>query len=363
MKKEIRVLQLIDSLDAGGAERMAVNIANGLLGRVKASHLCVSRKEGILKDTIHDEVGYCFLNKKCSIDIRSLRILRQYTRKNKINIIHAHSSSFFLAILLKLSLSNLKIVWHDHYGKSEHLESRSKTALIWCSLLFSQVFSVNEKLEQWAKDKLKCKHVLFLSNIATLNKEIEPQTRLKGSSNRILCLANLRPQKDFENLLKAFRIVVESFPDWTLHCVGKDFEDDYASKIYRHVTAHNLSKHVFFYGSCSDISHIMSQCDIGVIASESEGLPLALLEYGLGELAVVTTDVGDCKLVVQDAINGILVKAKDEKQLADGLMRLIGNKELRLKLSRNLKHTITHSFSIDAISKSLLSHYNLIFER
>ena len=44
----MRIVQLIDSLEAGGAERMAVNYANELAGQIDFSGLVVSRKEGLL---------------------------------------------------------------------------------------------------------------------------------------------------------------------------------------------------------------------------------------------------------------------------------------------------------------------------
>ena len=53
--KEIRVIQLIDSLEPGGAERMAVTIANGLLEEVGFSGLVTTRLEGGLKTTINEE--------------------------------------------------------------------------------------------------------------------------------------------------------------------------------------------------------------------------------------------------------------------------------------------------------------------
>lgn len=354
----MNVLQLIDSLDAGGAERMAVNLANGLVRKVNTSHLCVSRKEGILKRTISDTVGYIFLNKKRTIDIKALRKLRQYIKQNKIDIIHAHSSSFFLAILLKLSLPKIKIVWHDHYGKSEQLNTRPKKVLVWCSKWFSQIFSVNEKLRQWALKELKCKQVQFLPNFAALNTEMIPTTFLKGETHcRILCLANLRPQKDFENLLEAFEIVHNKHPHWTLHCVGKDFEDAYAAKIYNYVQTRQLKPAVFFYGSCSDIPHIMGQCDIGVLASKSEGLPLALLEYGLGMLPVVATDVGDCQLVIATDDLGILVAPNDVKVLAQGICELIDDKEERLRLGSQLHQNVKEKYSSTSVIKKILKTY------
>ena len=61
--KEIHVIQLIDSLEPGGAERMAVTIANGLTEQVAFSGLVTTRLEGGLKSTINEKVGYAFLNK------------------------------------------------------------------------------------------------------------------------------------------------------------------------------------------------------------------------------------------------------------------------------------------------------------
>ncbi|MBC8643962.1 hypothetical protein H9W95_07615 [Flavobacterium lindanitolerans] len=56
----MRVLQLIDSLEAGGAERMAVNYANGLANRIAFSALAVTRKQGILKEQLDKAVLYTF---------------------------------------------------------------------------------------------------------------------------------------------------------------------------------------------------------------------------------------------------------------------------------------------------------------
>src|SRR5690606_8062207 len=97
----MRVLQLIDSLRPGGAEKMAVNIANALLPHVEGSYLCCTRQEGMLKEEIKSEVGYLFLNKKNRMDPKAIIRLRRYIKENEIDIIHAHSTSFFLAGLLK----------------------------------------------------------------------------------------------------------------------------------------------------------------------------------------------------------------------------------------------------------------------
>ena len=60
----MKVLQLIDSLQAGGAEHVAVNYANALAPRIEASFLCSTREEGMLKTSLSKDVQYLFLNKK-----------------------------------------------------------------------------------------------------------------------------------------------------------------------------------------------------------------------------------------------------------------------------------------------------------
>ena len=57
----MRIVQLIDSLDAGGAERMAVNYANALQSKIEFSGLVTTRKEGGLKEQINPKVSYLFL--------------------------------------------------------------------------------------------------------------------------------------------------------------------------------------------------------------------------------------------------------------------------------------------------------------
>ena len=139
MNKKIKVLQLIDSLQVGGAEVLAVNIANALSKQGLVSHLCATRTEGPLKENIEQAVGYLFLERKKTVDIKSIKKLKKYIKKNNISIIHAHSTSYFIAICVKFIYPKLKIVWHDHYGKSEFLNKTSRLSIQFISFAFSGV--------------------------------------------------------------------------------------------------------------------------------------------------------------------------------------------------------------------------------
>jgi len=354
----MRVLQLIDSLDAGGAERMAVNIANSLVSKIDKSYLCATRSEGLLKDSLSTEVGYLFLKRTKTIDISAIKCLLRFLKKEQITVIHAHSTSYFLATQLKLIYPKICIVWHDHYGNSEFLDQRPKTILKWCSKIFKAIITVNAQLAAWDKKSLHCDEVVFLTNFVVSNK-VAPQTKLYGEQNkRVLCLANLRPQKDHVTLIEAFKQVNKQFPDWTLHCVGKDFNDNYSEQIKSLVKNLELDQKVFFYGSCEDTEQIIDQVDIGVLSSKSEGLPLALLEYGQGGLAVVATNVGDCNLVISNDKIGRLIPSENENLLAESIEEYIQQPELRKQTGMVFQSVVANSFSEEASVKRILTLYD-----
>jgi len=358
MNKKLKIIQLIDSLKAGGSEMMAVNIANGLADNGIESYLCTTRLEGNLKNLLKKEVNYIYLNKKHTVDFKSILQLKRFIKREKITIIHAHSSSFFLASLVKLLSPNLKVIWHDHYGDSENLEKRNKHILMLLSYTFNAIISVNKGLQGWAKKYLKTKKTYLISNFVTFNEDIKKSTILKGEENkRVVCIANLRIQKNHLNLLKAFEVVVKNYPSWTLHIVGLDFKDDYSAKINSFISEHKLTEQVFLYGSCQDIKFILAQSTIGVLSSRSEGLPLSLLEYGLAKLPVVVTDVGDCASVVENGKSGIIVKSNDYKALANGIIAFINNPTKKKSSGFKLNKTVEEKYSQNAVINLIINSY------
>ena len=351
----MRVLQLIDSLEVGGAERVAVNYANGLLNHIDGSYLCTTRAEGLLKHSLKKEVGYLYLKRTKTVDFKAIRTLSKFINTNGITIIHAHASSYFLATLIKVLNPKLKLIWHDHYGKSDFLDERPKGVLKFCSRFFNHIFCVNSKLKTWAENELNASSVSFLFNFA-VSEDVVQTTVLKGKKGkRMVCLANLRPQKDHLNLLKAFKRVTRVYPDWSLHLIGKDFKDDYAQRIFQCIEKENLEHQVYSYGSCTDISAILKQSDIGVLASKSEGLPLALLEYGLASLPVVSTDVGDCKKIIENENLGYLILSENVDVLHEALLCLMkkSNEEKRSMGDALNKHIELHFSQKKTITKVL----------
>ncbi|MEN2489837.1 glycosyltransferase [Flavobacterium sp. B11] len=354
--KLMRILQIIDSLDAGGAERMAVSYANALAEEIEFSGLIATRKEGPLQKQINQSVSYLFLNKKKQLDRKAFCKLRSYVKKNRVSHLHAHSTSFFLAFLLKLTLPSLKIIWHDHYGNNEFLADRPHFILKLSAFFFNGIIAVNQNLKNWSETRLKAKNVVYFSNFPSEEVNVEVHTILNGiEGKRIISLANLRPQKNHFLLLKVAKKLKQSHSDWSFHLVGKDFEDHYSREIKEKIDEYELHGNVFLYGSRDDVSNILNQADIAILTSKSEGLPVTLLEYGQNRMAVVVTDVGENHSIVKHRINGMLVPSMNGELFYESLIECIENVELRLSFGEKLSETISKNFSKKLIIKNYLN--------
>ena len=165
----MKVLQLIDSLEAGGAERVAVTYANKLASVIDGSFLCTTRKEGILKDTIDDEVEYSYLERKKVLDLKALFKVRAIIKDNSIDIVHVHTTSYFFATLLKLIYPKLTLIWHEHQGNRVSSSRSSNKMLYLCSFFFQKIITVNKELKTWCLENLGTKEVIYLSNFVDVH--------------------------------------------------------------------------------------------------------------------------------------------------------------------------------------------------
>jgi glycosyltransferase involved in cell wall biosynthesis len=352
----MRILQIIDSLEVGGAEKMAVNYANALAPKIDFSGLVVTRKEGGLKSHINPEVPYLFLNKKQVFDIKAISKLKSFCQANQIDFVHAHGTSFFTAFLLKLRYPRIKIIWHEHYGARSSEKITKNLALWFSSFFFNGILVVDHTLENWCKTVLKFRQVLYLPNFTIFDKAENRVTFLKGEANkRILCLANLRHPKNHNLILEVAIKIKENHPKWTFHLVGKDSKDDYSKQLKETIALHHLEETVFIYGLREDTDHIIEQSTIAILTSFSEGLPVALLEYGLHKKAVVATNVGEIPLLISDGNNGFTVPSNEKELFFEALNTLIDTPDLILKFGNKLNETIKENHTESAVITKYLN--------
>ena len=110
------------------------------------------------------------------------------------------------------------------------------------------------------------------------------------------------------------------------------------------------------YGVCTDIKNILSQATIGVLSSKSEGLPVALLEYGLAKLPVVVTNVGECGALVWN--KNVLVEPENHKAFSSALLYVIKDEDRRKEIAQEFSQLVETEYSIDSFINRLKDIYN-----
>ncbi len=347
----MRVLQLIDSLHPGGAERMAVSLANALQTKIDGSYICVTREEGSLKNELLETVNYLFLKRKKKIDFQAIKRLRLFCISNKITHVHAHGTSFFIATQLKIILPTIKLVWHEHYGSRVRESNKNNKILRFCSGYFDQIITVTTELKAWSEQNLKCNKVNYVSNFVDISLFNSQEKR----TDRIICLANLKEPKNHIFLLKAFAILSPEFPLWKLVLVGKIFNDSYFNELVTFIEQNELQDKIYFLGGNTDVKNELLSSKIGVLSSSYEGLPMVLLEYGAAGLVPITTDVGFCKEVIS-TFGGVSSLGELESYI-DYLRTYLSDERKRNDDAFKYKQHIIKHYSLDAVIPSFINLY------
>lgn len=321
----MRVLQLIDSLSVGGAERMAVNLANAFSSEKIATSLISSREAGPLEAFLAEPENLYCLHKKSTFDLKAFGRLVKLATKFKPTHLHVHDSSVYWAVALKKMLPGTKLVWHIHYGGLFGEEKRFGDKIKFISSQIDFAIAVNQELASQLQEAYPTiKHVAYIENFPDLPKKIN-RNKVK---REILCLANLKAPKNHHLLIRSFAKFLPHFPDYTLNLVGSNEEGSYLTSLRELISQLSLEDHVRFSGQILDLSKAFEAAEFAVLPSDSEGLPVSLLELGLAQVPIVCTSVGQCPELLGQGRYGLLTPAGDEEKLAESLIFMAENKAI-----------------------------------
>jgi glycosyltransferase involved in cell wall biosynthesis len=358
----IQVMQVTDSLLPGGLERMAVNMANALPRDRFGSHLCVTRSDGPLSALILPDVRTLKLERRALLDLGAVRRMVRYIRRNGIGLLHAHGTSIFISVAASWFKPFPRVIWHDHFGRHA-----TETRPVWlyraAARSLSGVLAVSQPLTRWARECLgmPSDRVWYLPNFAAEAAAHRAVGGLPGTQDRrIVCVANLRPEKGHPQLLQAMRLVLRAVPDAQLLLVGRADDAPYREALERQLRDDSLRGHVTWLGGRDDVGAILKSCAMGVLSSVSEGLPLALIEYGQSGLASVATAVGQCPEVMAEGEAGLLVPPGSPEPLAKAMVYLLQFPEERERLGRALRQRVRETYSLERVIPKVCEVYTKV---
>ena len=116
-------------------------------------------------------------------------------------------------------------------------------------------------------------------------------------------------------------------------------------------------------GERTDIARLYQQSHIAVLPSYREGLPKSLVEAAASGRAVVTTNVPGCRDAIEPDMTGLLVPAKDAKALAEAVIKLAEDADLRHRMGRAGRRLAEEAFDIRLIQQAHIRLYDELSER
>src|SRR5690606_1646177 len=117
--RKTRVLIVNDSLSLGGAERVAVDVANSLDQSRHDVLFCSTRVGGPLQPQISSDIPVTILGRSTTWDMAKLLKFARYVNSEHIGVVHSHGRGTmkFVALALRLKLITARHVFHDHFGR------------------------------------------------------------------------------------------------------------------------------------------------------------------------------------------------------------------------------------------------------
>src|SRR5262249_38201581 len=158
--------------------------------------------------------------------------------------------------------------------------------------------------------------------------------RVAGGPARVGAVANLRPVKGLDGLLRAVGRLAEAHPGLTLHVAGEGPE---RARLEGLAASLGLAGRVHLPGAVRDVPGFLAGLGGGGLPSRAEGRSNALLGYLAAGRPIVATAVGSAAEVLGEGACGLLVPPDDEGSLADAIRRLVADPSLARRLGERAR--------------------------
>jgi glycosyltransferase involved in cell wall biosynthesis len=368
------VLTLIDLVGPGGAERVAEEILFGLDPDRFRRSVCITRST---EDSPEEATKLSLarlrsvgvevipLARRSRWDLRPMQRLGSLLRSGDVDLVHAHKfgSNVWGAALGRLCRVPV-VICHEHTWSFEGQLGRRLIDRNIVARFSDMVIAVSE-----ADRRRMISIVGMPSERVTLipNGIPEPHPRHPASVRADLGIAAdapllvqtavLRPQKAIGTMLEAMAFLRERQPTARLVIVGPG-DPSARSALQTQAAELGVFDAVSFLGQRDGVPDILAAADVGVLSSDFEGMPLAILEYMAAGLPVVSTDVGGVPEIVHDGQTGLLVPRGDSRGLAEGIGRLIADPELAERMGQNGRRLQQERFSATSMIRATTALYD-----
>lgn len=381
----IRCAQLIESLDVGGAENLAVRIANAMAARGHESHVVVVGEAGetarrissqvtlhelqVVRDSVRRPLGFAL-----SV-ARGLRSLICVLRAHRVQVVQSHlpGANFWGLLLARIGGIAVLPTIHNNrefdYGSADYwLRARARrSAYAAMTHTCPAVIAVSTEVKQsligdCRLDARAARRIRVVRNGVEIPPLPDPEARaatrhrfgIPAGDFVFLAAGRHCAQKNLGDLVRAAGLLADDPVSWTLVIAG---EGPDRAALEDAARALPNPDRVRFPGNVSELGALMGAADVFVLPSLWEGLPLVLLEAMAQGLPVVGNRIPGIADVIADGREGVLANPGDPADLARGMRTLLHDTDLRRSCSREARAAVERDFDLKVAIASLEALY------
>jgi glycosyltransferase involved in cell wall biosynthesis len=366
--KTYTVLHTIDTGGPGGAETVLLDLASKLDEKRFRSIALLTEDRWLAQRLRERGIETLLADSGSWYDFRLLRSIVRLIQRKRIDLIHSHlpDLNFYGCLARRLTGTKAIATYHGPVELSGVKEFKNAvkfwsvrhsadTVVVVCDHVGRMLVDIGFPAAKIVRIYNGIEPGQFNGGVGrgNLRRELglSVETRLVGM------VANIRRSKGYEHFIKAARLVMHSVPHCRFVAVG-EFDDEIGRGLIKLVRELDLEDRFHFLGFRDDIPSVLTDLDIFVLSSISEGFPLVTLEAMAASKPVVVTRCGGPEEVVDDGRTGLLVPPASPEVLAARICELLLDPERAMVMGRNARASVLQTFSVD----KMVRNYETLYE-
>ncbi len=351
--RKIKVIYIYPSLPLGGAEKGLLDMLDLLRSRLTIKIITLFSKGELAsqfekKGVSVEEVG---MNSGALFPLKLISLIK-LLKDSKPNVVHTHlvvSNIVGVLVAKILGIPVISTVHNVNQWRStfKRFFDRLLYPLRDCTIVVSH--EVGKDLKRVG---------VYMEKVKIIHNGVHAKGFVSdGKSNSkfiIGFVSRIVPRKGHKIFFKSLYNLNEIYNNLSAWIVGDGFYMDELVRFVKNLRLNN----VVFMGKRLDVDRIFARCDVSLLPSKREGLPIAVLESLAVGVPVIVSNIDANMEVVEHRKVGLVMEKRNHEQLSKLLSLSIDNPALRRRLGRNAVIKIKRFFSIERISDDLLALYS-----
>lgn len=329
----MKLLFVTSTLTSGGAERVISILANEFAQRGHDVEMVALTSISPDFYRMNDNVRFIHADKECKGGLlKEVAWFRKHLKAEKPDCVIAFMEAVYEFVLFSLLGTEIPVISSERKDPATLGPLRKVLRWLLLPTVAAHVVQTKKIRDYYNKGIRRKTHVIYNpvdERVWPLH-ELALRDELKRE-RRIVSVGRLYPQKNQLMLIKAFAKVADKYPDYSLVIFGEGFLRD---ELQETIDQLGLHDRVRLPGRTSTVIEEVARSEVFCLSSNFEGMSNAMIEAMCVGTPVISTRVSGTDELIKDGDNGLLVDIGDEQSLAMAMDRLLGDKNLREKLSK-----------------------------